>query len=62
MLVLSRRQSERVRLGDAIVVTIIRVSGDKVRLGIEAPPDVLVLRDELKPNEDEASRDEQKVA
>jgi carbon storage regulator len=62
MLVLSRRQSERVRLGDSIVVTIIRVSGDKVRLGIEAPPDVLVLRDELKPNEDEASRDEQKVA
>jgi len=29
------------------VVTIVRVSGDKVRLGIEAPADVLVLRDEL---------------
>jgi len=50
MLVLSRRQSERVRLGDNIVVTIVRVSGDKVRLGIEAPPDVLVLRDELRPH------------
>jgi carbon storage regulator len=50
MLVLSRKESERIRLGDSIVVTIVRVSGDKVRLGIEAPPDVLVLRDELKPH------------
>lgn len=49
MLVLSRKESERIRLGDSIVLTIVRVSGDKVRLGIEAPPDVLVLRDELKP-------------
>jgi carbon storage regulator len=47
MLVLSRKESERIRLGDSIIVTIVRVSGDKVRLGIEAPPDVLVLRDEL---------------
>jgi len=50
MLVLSRRESERVRLGDSIVLTIVRVSGDKVRLGIEAPADVLVLRDELQPH------------
>jgi len=47
MLVLSRRQTERIKLGESIVVTVVRVSGDKVRLGIEAPPDVLVLRDEL---------------
>jgi carbon storage regulator len=37
-------------LGDSIVVTIIRVAGEKVRLGIEAPPDMLVLRDELCPH------------
>ena len=49
MLVLSRKESEKIRLGDSIVVTIVRVSGDKVRLGIEAPADVIVLRDELKP-------------
>ena len=49
MLVLSRRESERIRLGKSIVVTVVRVSGDKVRLGIEAPPDVLVLREELEP-------------
>jgi len=47
MLVLSRRESERIRLGDSIVVTVVRVAGDRVRLGIEAPADVLVLRDEL---------------
>jgi carbon storage regulator len=50
MLVLSRKESERIRLGDSIVVTVVRVSGDKVRLGIEAPPDVLVLREELEPH------------
>lgn len=49
MLVLSRRESERLKLGDSIVLTIVRVSGDKVRLGIEAPADLLVLRDELEP-------------
>jgi carbon storage regulator len=49
MLVLSRKQSQRIRLGRDIVVTVVRVAGDKVRLGIEAPPDVVVLRDELQP-------------
>ena len=52
MLVLSRRESERIRLGESIVVTVVRVSGDKVRLGIEAPPNVLVLREELEPHGD----------
>lgn len=47
MLVLSRRERERIKLGDSIVVTVVRLSGDRVRLGIEAPADVLVLRDEL---------------
>ncbi len=55
MLVLSRRETERVRLGDNIVLTIVRVSGDKVRLGIEAPADILVLRDELQPHGDSAT-------
>ena len=49
MLVLSRRESERVRLGDQIVVTVIRVAGDRVRLGIDAPSDVRILREELEP-------------
>ena len=49
MLVLSRRENERIRLGDSIVVTVVRVAGDRVRLGIDAPAEVLVLRDELEP-------------
>jgi len=49
MLVLSRKERERIKLGDSIIVTVVRVAGDKVRLGIEAPPEVLVLRDELEP-------------
>ena len=49
MLVLSRKETERIRLGDSIVVTVVRVSGDKVRLGIDAPPNVVVLREELEP-------------
>jgi len=56
MLVLSRRQSERIRLGDSIVLTIVRVSGDKVRLGIEAPPNVVVLREELQAAESAADQ------
>jgi len=47
MLVLSRKESERIKLGDSIIVTVVRVAGDKVRLGIEAPADMLVLREEL---------------
>lgn len=54
MLVLSRRERERIRLGNSIVVTVVRVSGDRVRLGIEAPADMVVLRDELQPHAEPA--------
>ncbi len=47
MLVLSRKELQRIRLGDEIVITVLRLGGEKVRLGIEAPKDMLVLRDEL---------------
>ncbi len=49
MLVLSRRESQRIQLGESIVLTIVRVSGDRVRVGIEAPSEVRVRRAELKP-------------
>ena len=55
MLVLSRKETQRIRLGDSIVVTIVKISGDKVRVGIEAPADVLVLRDELEARSDAAT-------
>jgi carbon storage regulator len=47
MLVLSRRESERIQLGDSIVLTIVRVNGDRVRVGIEAPAHIKVRRGEL---------------
>ncbi len=54
MLVLSRKESQRIRVGDSVVVTIVKIGGDKVRVGIEAPDDVLVLRDELETWGDQA--------
>jgi carbon storage regulator len=53
MLVLSRRESERIRLGESIVVTVVKIAGDRVRLGIDAPANVVVLRGELEPRASE---------
>lgn len=47
MLVLSRKQQEQIKIGDQITVTIVRVKGNTVRVGIEAPRDVRVIRAEL---------------
>jgi carbon storage regulator len=47
MLVLSRKRDERIVIGGNIVITVIDVRGDKVRLGIEAPADIPVHRQEV---------------
>jgi carbon storage regulator len=47
MLVLSRKLGERLIIGDTIVVTITQIDRGRVRLGIEAPPNVQVVRQEL---------------
>lgn len=47
MLVLSRKERERIKIGPDIWITIVRIQGDKVRIGIEAPDHVQVLRGEL---------------
>ncbi|MEM7314209.1 MAG: carbon storage regulator CsrA [Planctomycetota bacterium] len=47
MLVLSRKVGERIKIGDGITITVVRVSGGGVRLGIEAPPEMAVVREEL---------------
>lgn len=52
MLVLSRKQGQQIVVGSSVVVTIVRVSGDKVRIGIEAPEELRVLRGELQPHDD----------
>jgi carbon storage regulator len=56
MLVLSRKASERIRLGEGIVITVVGISGDKVKLGIQAPRSLLVLREELKPHPQSSKR------
>lgn len=47
MLVLSRRKSQKIVLSDGIVITVVAIQGDKVRIGIEAPKDVPVHREEV---------------
>jgi carbon storage regulator len=47
MLVLSRQSDETIIIGDNIRVTIVEVRGDKVRIGIDAPRDVAVHRQEI---------------
>jgi len=47
VLVLSRYKDQSIYIGDDIVVTIVDVRGDRIRLGIEAPPDVPVHRQEI---------------
>lgn len=48
MLVLSRNAEETIRIGDNITIAVIRISNGKVRIGITAPPEVTILRGELK--------------
>ena len=48
MLVLSRKIGERILIGDDIAVTVVRIGQGGVRIGIEAPDDCEVVREELK--------------
>lgn len=47
MLVLGRKTNESVMIGDEIIVTILAVDGDRVKIGIQAPSEVRILRQEL---------------
>lgn len=51
MLVLSRKEGEQLLIGDNIVLTINRLSGNRVAIGIEAPRDVRIVRGELNRHE-----------
>lgn len=47
MLVLSRKVGERILIGDQVAITVVRINGHAVRLGIEAPQQLVVVREEL---------------
>ena len=48
MLVLSRKAGESIRIGGGITVTVVSVEGNRVRLGVSAPPDVEIHREEVR--------------
>ena len=60
MLVLSRQRDESIFIGDNIKITVVDIRGDKVRLGIEAPRDVTVHREEVYEAIKRESTDEKK--
>jgi carbon storage regulator CsrA len=49
MLVLSRKKCQQIQIGDSVTITILRVKGQAVQVGIEAPRDIKVMRAELEP-------------
>jgi carbon storage regulator len=48
MLVLSRKVGERILIGDQIAVTVVRLAQGTVRLGVEAPSEMAIVREEIK--------------
>jgi carbon storage regulator len=50
MLILTRKVGETVLIGEDIRILVVQIRGKQIRLGIEAPPDLLVLRTEEKPD------------
>ncbi len=52
MLVLSRKLGEKIYIGDQICITVVDIDRGKIRLGIEAPRDVAIYRQELLPGKD----------
>jgi carbon storage regulator CsrA len=63
MLVLTRKYQEKIRIGDNITITVLRTKGKAVRLGIEAPNDIPVIRGELQfETEDHAAEEAEAMA
>ena len=61
MLVLTRKASQQIQIGDGIVITILQVKGNTVRVGIEAPREVRVIRGELEQKNEPSDRDAERA-
>ncbi|MBW3543508.1 MAG: carbon storage regulator [Planctomycetes bacterium] len=55
MLVLSRKEGERLVIGDGIEVTVLGIRGNRIKLGIACPPEVSIRRGELEPRSRKAN-------
>ncbi len=47
MLVVTRKIGERILIGDKVVVTVVKIGNGGVRIGVEAPPEMAIVREEL---------------
>ena len=62
MLVLTRKLGENIRIGDSVKITVLEVRSGQVKLGIEAPPEVKVHREEIYARIQEENRRAQRQA
>ena len=62
MLVLTRKLGERIRIGHAIEVTVLKIGSGKVKLGFSGPPDIPIQRQELVADPDAATEEELRMA
>ena len=57
MLILTRRDGESLKIGETVTVTVLAVNGRQVRIGIDAPKDIEILREELLDYQDDLGGD-----
>jgi carbon storage regulator len=62
MLVLTRKLGENIRIGDSVKITVLEVRSGQVKLGIEAPPEIKVHREEIYARIQEENRRAQRQA
>lgn len=62
MLILTRRTDEALKIGDNVTITVLEIRGNQVRLGVDAPREIAVHRQEIYERINEAKKDTEKSA